>query len=50
MKSKGEMIKEIRQTLNCPLYIVDCLYKLNANDLEGLHYHTIRDCRTGRKR
>jgi len=48
--NKKQMIEEISQTLNCPLYIADCLNKLSKKDLEGLHYHTIKDVRTGRTR
>ena len=48
--TKKQMIEEISETLNCPSYIVDCLNKLSKYELEGLHYHTIQDVRTGRRR
>ena len=48
--TKKQMIEEISGTLNYPSYIADCLNKLSKEDLEGLHYHTIRDVRTGRRR
>jgi len=39
--TKKEMIEEISESTNCPLYILECLNKLTKNDLEGIHYHLV---------
>jgi len=38
---KQQIIKEISESTNCPLYLLECLNKLTKNDLEGIHYHLV---------
>ena len=48
--TKQEMIIEISEILNYPIYHAECLNKLNKHELECLHYHTVRDSYSGRMR